>query len=89
MEGNHIFITHGHYYYVSMGESDLLKEAKGRDADVVMYGHTHKPSLHEEDGVTILNPGSISYPRQSGRQKTYMIMEIDASGMPEIELKYV
>ena len=87
--GYHIFITHGHGYYVSMGESDLLKEAKGRDADVVMYGHTHKPSLHEEDGVTILNPGSISYPRQSGRQKTYMIMEIDASGMPEIELKYV
>lgn len=89
VEGNHIFITHGHYYYVSMGESDLLKEAKGRDADMVMYGHTHKPSLHEEDGVTILNPGSISYPRQSGRQKTYMIMEIDASGVPEIELKYV
>ena len=89
VEGNHIFITHGHYYYVSTGESDLLKEAKGRDADIVMYGHTHKPSLHEEDGVTILNPGSISYPRQSGRQKTYMIMEIDASGVPEIELKYV
>ena len=47
VEGNHIFITHGHYYYVSMGESDLLKEAKGRDADIVMYGHTHKPSLHD------------------------------------------
>ena len=89
VEGTHIFITHGHYYYVSMGESDLLKEAKGRDADIVMYGHTHKSSLHEEDGVTILNPVSISYPRQSGRQKTYMIMEIDASGVPEIELKYV
>lgn len=28
VEGNHIFITHGHYYYVSMGESDLRKKLK-------------------------------------------------------------
>ena len=84
-----VLVTHGHNYYVNSGVDYLREHALEFGYDVVMYGHTHKPSLHEEDGVTILNPGSISYPRQSGRQKTYMIMEIDASGMPEIELKYV
>lgn len=32
------------------------------------------------DDVTILNPGSISYPRQSGRKPTFLIMEIDEEG---------
>ena len=89
VEGNHIFITHGHYYYVSMGESDLLKEAKGRDADIVMYGHTHKPSLHEEDSVTILNPGSISYPRQDGRRPSYVVVDVDPQGDLHFNLIYM
>ncbi len=28
-EGHHIFITHGHAYYVSMGEERLKQEARG------------------------------------------------------------
>ena len=31
----------------------------------------------DEGDVTILNPGSISLPRQMGYKKTFMIMEID------------
>ena len=43
VEGYHIFTTHGHGYYVSMGETRLKQEARGRGADIVMYGHTHRP----------------------------------------------
>lgn len=43
--GYHIFITHGHGYYVSMGEERLKQEARGRGADIAMYGHTHRPVL--------------------------------------------
>ena len=43
IEGQHVFITHGHYYYVSMNEERLKQEARGRGADIVMYGHTHRP----------------------------------------------
>lgn len=89
LQGNHIFITHGHYYYVSMGEKDLIREAKGRGVDIVMYGHTHRPSLHQEDGLTVLNPGSISYPRQVGRRPSYIIMETNTDGKASFELKYV
>ena len=48
--------------------------------DVVMYGHTHVPYIEIGDDVTILNPGSISYPRQPGRKPTFLIMEIDEEG---------
>ena len=30
LEGYHIFITHGHYYYVAMSEERLKEEARGR-----------------------------------------------------------
>ena len=42
-----------------------------------MYGHTHKPEVDVDDEVTVVNPGSLSYPRQEGRLPSYVIMEID------------
>lgn len=87
--GKHIFMTHGHYYYVSMNEERLKEEAKNRGADIVMYGHTHRPSYVCEDGLIILNPGSIAYPRQIGRKPTYMIMQIEQNCDPKIELMYI
>ncbi|MEG0565228.1 MAG: metallophosphoesterase [Hungatella sp.] len=75
-----VLITHGHYYRVSMGPEILAEEAKNRGCDIVMYGHTHRPFLSTIQGVTVLNPGSLSYPRQDGRKPSYMIMEIDAHG---------
>ena len=65
--GHKAFITHGHYYGVSMGPEGLVDEAKSRGCDIAMYGHTHRPFLDVIDGVTVLNPGSLSYPRQEGR----------------------
>lgn len=86
IEGKHIFITHGHYYYVSMNEERLKEEARNRGADIVMYGHTHKPSCERENGLLVLNPGSIAFPRQIGRKYTYMIMQIEKGKEPEVEL---
>ncbi len=87
--GKRIFITHGHAYYVAMNEEYLRDEALSRGADIVMYGHTHKPAYSDEKGLIILNPGSIAYPRQIGRKGTYMIMEIDEKGAVNVELMYV
>ena len=54
-----------------------------------MFGHTHKPYLDTEDGITILNPGSLSYPRQEGRRPSYMIMTIDEAGEAHYEICYL
>ena len=84
-----VFITHGHYYGIVMGEERLAREARERGADIVMYGHTHRPFFKEEEGLVVLNPGSIAYPRQLERRATYMIMELDKEGKAHFELKYV
>ena len=89
-----VFITHGHHYYVSRGLSRIIAEGSKRNADIIMYGHTHRPELvHVDrvnaDSVLVLNPGSISYPRQEGRQCSYMIMEINEENEIDLELKYV
>lgn len=83
------FMTHGHYYYVSLGPERLIDEGKARGADIVMFGHTHKPYLEEIDGMTILNPGSLSYPRQQGRRGSFIIMEMDPEGHTQFSIDYI
>lgn len=85
----HVFITHGHYYYVGITEERIKQEARERDVDIVMYGHTHKPSLNIESGLITLNPGSIAYPRQIGRRGSYIMMTLDENGEAHFEIKYV
>ena len=89
VEGRHIFITHGHYYYVAMSEERLKEEARERGADIVMYGHTHKPSLTREEDLITLNPGSVAYPRQQGRRPSYMVMELEPEGEVKISQEWV
>ena len=88
--GHRIFATHGHLYQVDM-RLDLLRfAALVNDCDIAMYGHTHVPYLEEDpDDVTILNPGSISKPRQADHRYTYMVMEIDDEDEVTYELRYV
>lgn len=72
-----VWVTHGHNYYVSMGNENLKREALVRGKDIVFYGHTHKPVVDMDGGVIAVNPGSLSYPRQEGHRPSYVIMEID------------
>ena len=84
-----VWLTHGHNYYVSMDNATIKKEAKARGVDIVMYGHTHRPVVEIEKDVIAINPGSMTYPRQEGRQSTYVIMEMDQDGKLKFELKTV
>ena len=85
-----VWVTHGHHYYVSVGPQDLLEEAKANGCNIVMYGHTHRPLMDGSDGeVLVLNPGSISFPRQEGKQPSYMIMETDGEGEAHFRLYYL
>lgn len=87
--GKRILMTHGHYYYVAAGVELLIKEAFGRGADMVMFGHTHYPMIRREGGLTVINPGSLSYPRQEGHRPSYIVMETDPQGGVEFFLKFL
>lgn len=76
--GKHkIFATHGHRYGVNESLFHLLHVAKENDCDIAMYGHTHIPFLDETGSCTVLNPGSLTFPRQEDFKKTFLVMEID------------
>lgn len=83
-----IMMTHGNRYYVSMGTERLKQEAIRRGARIAMYGHTHQPDIDLDEKVMVINPGSLSFPRQEGRKATYVIMQIDEENV-NFELKYV
>lgn len=85
----HVLITHGHYYYVGSGIEDIKREAEARGMDIVMFGHTHIPLIEYSDHVVVLNPGSISYPRQEGRRPSYILMDIDKKGEAHYEIEYL
>lgn len=88
--GKHrVLLTHGHAYYVYRGVNELRKAAVRKQVDIVMYGHTHCPNLIQEEGLTILNPGSISLPRQENGKPSYMVMEMDDEGNIEYHIFYV
>ena len=70
IEGHRVFATHGHYYDVKHDvHLDLLYHtARVEQADIILFGHTHRAFLEERDGVLLLNPGpcgslSASYGR--------------------------
>lgn len=76
--GSHkVFATHGHRQNLYRGVDTLRYLALENECDIVMFGHTHVPFLDEGEDCTILNPGSLTYPRQIGHKKTFLIMEID------------
>ena len=58
--GKRILCTHGYLEKVKYGEAYLISKAQSLKADAVLYGHTHKQTSGYEDGLYIMNPGSIA-----------------------------
>ncbi len=59
MEGKRFFICHGDRFHVKAGIADLYRKAQHEGADIVLYGHTHIPSIEEINGILFINPGSM------------------------------
>lgn len=59
LNGIKIFLTHGHLYGVKSSYTLLKKEAKKREANLVIFGHTHIPHLEEDEKITLYNPGAM------------------------------
>lgn len=58
-----VFMVHGHRHGVDLGIETLSAAASALDADMIFFGHTHRPFRCENEATLMLNPGSISRPR--------------------------
>ena len=47
-----------HFVYILHDLAQLDIDPKGAGVRVVVTGHSHEPSVHEQDGVLYVNPGS-------------------------------
>lgn len=84
-----VWLTHGHYYNVSFTYEKIIKEAEYKNADIVMFGHIHRPVLEKHNNIMLVNPGSLSYPRQADRRPSYIIMQIDDDGEACFTINYI
>lgn len=66
-EGHRIFLTHGHRFGAKSGTGGLLRAAREREAEIVLFGHTHRQTEESvpldadlEKRIVLFNPGSIA-----------------------------
>ena len=79
--GRHkVLIAHGHTFEVTYGTGLIRQAAKMNGCSCAMFGHTHRPLIEEEDGILLINPGSISKPRQDNKRPSYAVVDVDRHG---------
>jgi len=69
-----VLCTHGHYADAKFSHDRLLRAGREHGADLVLFGHTHRPLVRYEDGITLFNPGSI-------RGGDYGFVDITSAGI--------
>ncbi|MCI2063084.1 MAG: metallophosphoesterase [Eubacteriaceae bacterium] len=58
-----ILLTHGHMYGVYYDPMKLLYTCQERGYRAAFFGHTHQAFTTVMDGVRLMNPGSLTNPR--------------------------
>ena len=86
---NKIYATHGHLQGVDYGLLNLKLAAEEQGCNIALYGHTHVPDNMNYGHIIMVNPGSVSRPRQPNRKPTYALMKIDDAGKVDIRIEYV
>ncbi len=61
-------------------EHSLAKSIQKREADVVIFGHTHKKFDETINGVRFINPGYSGRPRY-GVSRSIALLELDSNGI--------
>ena len=89
--GKRILATHGHRYVDYGGIDSLVYFGEENNADVVLFGHIHRPVYMKVDiaskrSMIICNPGSISRPRQRDREKTFAVLTVTDEG--DVDIQY-
>ncbi len=78
IEGWRIYIIHGHQYNVKNGLQSLYYRGEEKDADMVVFGHTHVAVCEKINKIWFMNPGSPSHPRQ-GSPQSYGLIDISSN----------
>ena len=79
VSGKKIFFSHGHAFHVKSGLDAFKQIARGFGATIALFGHTHIALTAYDDGLYLMNPGSIS--SQASGRASYGIIDITPAGI--------
>ena len=80
ISGVRVHVSHGH----EVGAKPITLVAAYGDADVIVYGHTHRELVTREEGRLVINPGAAGA-RRFDLMPCVAILTI-GDGQPEVEL---
>jgi predicted phosphodiesterase len=89
VSGPTITLIHGNQtlntVYVTGDRPDSFLERMARDvgaraADVICFGHTHKPWQRVVGGIQFINTGSVGRPKDGDWRACYVLLSIEATG---------
>ncbi len=71
--GKRIFITHGHNYGVKLGMASVIFAAREENANLLLFGHTHRALCDKAGELIVFNPGTAG----AGINNSYGIVIIE------------
>ena len=86
--GKKFYLCHGHHEGVKYSLGVMEQLAAENDYDCLLFGHTHIQHMSYYNQKIILNPGSISMPRD-GQKPGFGIIQIDREGRIHATLSHL
>ena len=83
LAGKKILLTHGHLFGAKTDLHRLALRGREARADLVVFGHTHRPTALRWGEMVLFNPGSLSAARCHGRP-SYGLLEITPDGIKTV-----
>jgi putative phosphoesterase len=93
VNGVRIRLVHGsprrmnEYLFEDRDDRSLERIAEITDADVLVFGHTHKPWHREIGGVLFVNTGSVGKPKDGDPRACWALLTIHEDGTVDVEIR--
>lgn len=71
-----VLLTHGHMEGADYDYNNLLYLAEENDCIALCFGHTHVPICENFEGIWLINPGSLTLPRD-GSNGSYAVLHAE------------
>lgn len=79
-EAGNFFVSHGHLQNVGFSQQGIYYRALELECIGALFGHTHRGRFTDMGGFYLMNPGSISYPRDASGG-SFGILNIDGKNV--------
>jgi len=88
VNGHRILVCHGHKEFIQYFKyAAMLEHAKRENCDTVFFGHVHVYQDTVQQGIRLLNPGSV-YHNRDGTHPSYMLVKVDEEGIHAERMRY-